>query len=522
MPRQRHIIVIGAGAGGLSSALRLLATGAKVTVMDALDAPGGKMRTVPSEAGPVDAGPTVLTMRYVFDDLFGALGERLEDHVTLDRAETLARHFWSDGTRLDLDADQDVSFANVQTAFGAVAAREFMAFSLRAKRLFETFDAPMMRSAGPSQAALTFAVMRHPKTIFAMAPHLTLNQVLRHTFSEPKLQQLFGRYATYVGGSPYQSPALLSLIWHAEHMGVWAVRGGIHQLACAMARLAQDRGASFAFGTTVERIETCPNGVRVHAGGSTVEADAVVFNGDPRALTMGKLGAQAVHAVATEATQPRSLSANVMAFAATPKGVPLSHHNVFFGEDPLHEFGPISNGRDPEDPTLYVCAQDRGGGHTPNGPERFEIIMNAPPCTDTDTRNEEKASTCQTHILTRLSEMGLTLSPMPTAAALTQPADFHRLFPGSLGSLYGRSPHGMTAGLKRPRARTAVRGLYLAGGGAHPGAGVPMATLSGQHAAEAIMQDLDLTSTFQQTATRGGISTDCLSAEHAPSLSSRS
>ncbi|MCL4144835.1 UNVERIFIED_CONTAM: hypothetical protein GTU68_040720 [Idotea baltica] len=450
------------------------------------------MRVIPSDAGSVDAGPTVLTMRWVFDDLFAVLGEKLDDHVTLTKADTIARHFWSDGTMLDLASDPAQSRLNVESAFGARAGAEFTAFSNRAARLFAAFDAPMMQTGKPSSVALATAVMRDPRLLLAMAPHQTLAQLLKSSFKNPKLRQLFGRYATYVGGSPYASPALLSLIWHAEGMGVWAVKGGMHNLAAAMANVVKAKGGAIEYGVSVTAISPNNSGITVITSQGTFKADAVVFNGDPRALNQDLLGEDVRAAVSISATDPRSLSANVMAFAATPSRVDLSHHNVFFADNSKDEFGPLAQGRDPIDPTLYVCAQDRGGNQKPTGAERFEVIMNAPPCADTAIPNQEKAKVCTTQILERLAAFGLTFSPRPTMAALTQPAEFHALFPASLGSLYGRSPHGMTAGLKRPTARTAIPYLYLAGGGAHPGAGVPMATLSGKHAAEAIIQDLDL------------------------------
>ena len=189
----------------------------------------------------------------------------------------------------------------------------------------------------------------------------------------------------------------------------------------------------------------------------------------------------------------------------------------FFNDRYRSEFDAIARGHMPGDATLYVCAQDRGGARVPDGPERFEIILNGPAGHDT---TEEDRQLCQTRVFETLASHGLRFSPEPGTTALTAPPDFNRAFPGSDGSLYGRSPHGMMATFHRPGARTRVKGLYLAGGGAHPGAGVPMACLSGQHAAEAIMRDLALTSTSPRTATRGGISTG--SATMAPARSQSS
>ncbi len=518
MPKSTpHIVIIGAGIGGLASALRLSYAGAKVTVLERHAAPGGKMRALPSAAGPVDAGPTVLTMKHVFEALFSDVGARLDDHVTLLKEPTLARHFWADGTSLDLMADPDESLANVHEVFGSKSAKQFTRFSAKARQLFEAFDAPMMRSAAPTMGAMTANVLKNPQLIPAMAPHLSLAKTLTSQFSEPKLAQLFARYATYVGGLPAASPAILGLIWHAESQGVWHVKGGMHQLALAIENLAKSFGAEFHYNTHVEWIQTNGTSVRaVHTSSGSLPAEGVLFNGDPRALNTGKLGASVEKAVTKQ--EPRSLSAYVHAFAAKPDGVDLAAHNVFFADDPDTEYGPLAQSEMQPDPTLYICAQDRFGGRPPVGTERFEIIMNASP-TETTTPDEKERQQCLTLISKRLAQFGLTFSPQPGVDTLTLPQDFAQMFPASNGSLYGRSPHGLMAAFKRPTARTKIKGLYLTGGGAHPGAGVPMATLSAQHAAEAIKTDLISTSTFRPAGTRGGMSTASRTTEPARSRS---
>jgi len=418
-PAQK-LAIIGAGIGGLAAALRLAARGLDVTVFERHATPGGKMRTVPSEAGPVDAGPTVLTMKPVFDALFAEAGARLEDHVTLLREPCLARHFWADGTRLDLMADAGESARNVAEVFGAKAAQEFDAFTARAAKLFEAFEAPMMQAATPTQLGLTQAVLQQPSVIRAMAPHLTLSQSLASQFSEPKLAQLFGRYATYVGGSPDASPAILSLIWHAEAQGVWHVKGGMHQLAVAIEALAKERGARFVYGADVGAIERGADGFEIDGA----RFDTVLFNGDPPALRQGLLGDGLRNAVPKQASEPRSLSAYVHSFAAKAQGCDLAAHNVFFSDGINAEFPSLAKGQMPQDATLYICAQDRFGGGAPQGPERFEIIMNAPPAPDTTPEIAKDITQCQTTTFTRLTQFGLTFSPQPEASALTMPQGF--------------------------------------------------------------------------------------------------
>jgi 1-hydroxycarotenoid 3,4-desaturase len=159
---RQKVVVIGAGMGGLAAAIRLAASGLSVTLIEAHGAPGGKMRSIATEAGPADAGPTVLTLRAVFDDLFALAGERLEDHLTLIPQLTLARHFWTDGTTLDLHADPDASAAAIAAFAGPKAEVEFAQFNRMTTRLYSAFDAPMMRGPAPHLPGILLNTLRTP------------------------------------------------------------------------------------------------------------------------------------------------------------------------------------------------------------------------------------------------------------------------------------------------------------------------------------------------------------------------
>jgi 1-hydroxycarotenoid 3,4-desaturase len=506
--------------GGLASAIRLASMGLAVTVIDTADAPGGKARAVTSLAGPVDTGPTVLTMRAEFDALFALGGQRLDDAISLIPQPVLARHWWKGSPTLDLFADPEATIEAIHTFAGPREAAAFVRFDAQAASLLAAFDAPVMRSVRPDLGAIARAALRNPRIWPALMPGVSLHSLLRMHFRDPRLVQLFGRYATYVGGRPRHAPGVLALIWRAEAAGVWAVKGGMHSLAAALARLAADMGVRFRYATRATRIVTQSgrvSGVSLE-GGTTLPCRVCVFNGDPAALTDGLLGDAVSTAIARAKTTPRSLSAQVWAFAAKPHGADLLHHNVFFTDDPRAEFGPIGRGQAAEKPTLYVCAQDRTPTPPP-GLERFEIILNAPANLAPHPDEEPQ---CRQRTFSRLQAFGLTFSPNPPASALTTPADLARLYPASQGAIYGRSPEGLMAAFQRPVAQTRILGLVLAGGGAHPGAGVPMAALSARHAAEAIRQDRISASRLTQTAMPGGTSTGSARTAPAPSRSSPS
>lgn len=503
------IVVIGAGMGGLACAIRLAGAGFGVTVLDAHGWPGGKMRVVDSPAGPVDAGPTVLTMPDILDDLFSAVGESRADHLTLCPLSVLARHHWQDGTQLDLFPDAARNADMIAQVFGRQAAQEFSRFNDETRALFTAFEQPIMRAARPDPVAAARAVLAHKGLLPWLLPGKRLDGMLRARFGDPRLRQLFGRYATYVGGNPLRAPAVLGLIWQAEAAGVYAVQGGMARLARELAGLLQRKGGVLRLNAPVAGIVS--DGGRVQgirlASGEQLAARAVVFNGDPAALP--HLLDLRRGLPARYKSRSRSLSARVWTFSATvqPNALgseALAYHTVFFAQDAQQEFQPLASGQTPHAPTVYVCAQDRADA-MPRGPERFQFILNAPP----EKRGVTLAKDieCQMHPCQILARFGLHLTPDPAADALTRPADFARLFPHSQGALYGRSPDSSLATFLRPTARTRLPGLYLTGGGVHPGAGVPMALLSGHHAATSLMDDLISASGSRQMAMRGGIST---------------
>lgn len=488
-----HSIVVGAGVGGLAAAVELAAAGHRVTVLETAPEVGGKMRQLPAGGHGIDAGPTVFTMRWVFDALFANADRELESELPLMKADVLARHAWRQGGVLDLFASTKRSEEAIRAFSGDADARGYREFCDRSADIYTTLREPFIASSRPGMLELVRRVgFTHLDAMWRTAPFQSLWSALASHFDDPRLRQLFARYATYVGSSPLQAPATLMLIAHVEQEGVWLVEGGMRAVAKALQRTAEVLDAKFHFETAVSKI--CVERGRAAAvetsRGERLEADNIVFNGDVSALGTGLLGEAARSAARPVPPAKRALSAITFCIYGRVSGLRLHYHNVFFAQDYPEEFKAIFGRRSiVEFPTVYVCAQDRIGEAQPHGPERLLLLINAPADGDKGAFGDDACAVYLDRALALLRECGCELQFASQDCVATDPAGFDRRFPGSGGSLYGQANHGSMASFARPGARSRLPGLYLAGGSVHPGAGVPMSAMSGRLAAAAVIED---------------------------------
>ncbi|MXP45551.1 1-hydroxycarotenoid 3,4-desaturase CrtD [Allopontixanthobacter sediminis] len=503
-------VIIGAGVGGLASAALLSARGVPVIVLEKEPAAGGKIRQLDVDESPIDAGPTVFTMGPVIDAIFESAGASTGDYLTLSPADTLARHAWDEHGHLDLFSDHEKSVEAIGDFAGAKAAAGFRSFSQEAKKIFDILDRPFLQDSKTYPPGLMWRIgLWRMGSLLAIRPYESLWKVLGEHFTDPRLRQLFGRYTTYCGSSPFKTPATLMLIAHVESQGVWKIDGGMNALAKGLEAVARKNGARFRYGAKVDEIRVTRgrvSGVRLESG-EEISTQSVICNADPSALGAGMFGREAQKAASAVRPKDRSLSAMVWLAKGKAQGFPLGHHNVFFSGDYPAEFRDIGAGCVPAGPTVYLCALDHGPDNTPDAAtsQRFQIIVNAPANGDTHTYTAEEKDQCTSKMLSRLRACGLELeTPLPHQ--LVTPNDFSKLFPATGGALYGRASHGWAASFLRPGCRTRIRGLYCAGGATHPGAGVPMAALSGKLASEAVLSDRISTRSSRRRDTAGGMS----------------
>lgn len=486
------VIVVGAGIGGLSAAIRLAAAGQPVVIFEQNSAVGGKMGEVRAKGFRWDTGPSVITMRHVFEDLFAAAGRRLKDYLTLVPVEPLTRYFYPDG--VVLDASRDLSKMAAQIA--ALDERDvegYLAYLAYAARIHRITGPVFIYDRPPTWRSFTRVPLGDALRI---DPWRKMDRAIRSFVRSPHLRQLLGRFATYVGASPYQAPATLNVIAHVELTGgVWYPQGGVYTIANCLAELATELGVEIHTNCPVQKIETtghAVDGVRL-GDGSLVRAQAVIANVDVNTVYQKLLPASDTTAKKVEKLNrlEPSCSGFLLLLGLDKQHLELAHHNIFFSGDYRREFADIfQRGMPPEEPTIYVAITSKtDAAHAPPGGENWFVLVNAPPL-GPEFDWTTQATIYRGLVLDKLAQFGFEVRPHIQVERMLTPADLARSTGAWRGALYGVSSNSPWTAFRRPHNRAGdVRGLYFVGGTTHPGGGVPMVTLSGKVAAAMVLED---------------------------------
>lgn len=469
-----RIVVIGAGFGGLAAAARLHAFGHPVVVVERSPVIGGKLGTFTREGYRFDTGPSLLTMPDVFADLFSATGDPLERTLPLQRTDPHCRYRFADGTTLDIPSERARLASAISAGLGPDAAEDWDRLQRRAERMWEVSRGPFLESSGPP--ALLPLAWRQPAQLPVIAPGRSLRWLARRLLRDVRLQTLLERYATYAGSDPRRAPAALAAVAYVEQQyGCWYVRGGLHQLAAALAdRLPAGAVRTDSPVTGIELAGGKVNGVRL--GSSLLAADAVVADVD-----VGHLYAELLpRPKLVPRAEPSSAGfVLLLGLAGRPPGLP--HHTVLFpplsGAGYAAEFDAITAGRPAAAPTVYVsCPQDPTVA-PPAGAAMF-VLVNAPRHGALDWDAPGAAAGYADTILAVMAERGLDVRDRLLFCEVRTPADLERATGAPGGAIYGTSSHGPRAAFRRAANRSPVPGLFLTGGSAHPGGGLPLVALS--------------------------------------------
>lgn len=495
------VAVVGAGMGGLAAAIRLAASGHRVTVLERASEPGGKVGRAQADGCFFDTGPTVLTMREVLDDLFGEAGTSLDDHLTLIQHDPEFRYHFDDGTSLEVGPTLESTIDRVRSTLGSKPADEFADFMDYSRSIWEAAAPNFIFSEAPSVGSMVKLGFRQMSAIRDIDPMTTMWKAITSRVESPHLQKILARYATYNGSDPRQAPATLNCIsWVELGEGSWGVEGGMFELPRALHRLATSMGVTFQFDADVTSLRRRSEGwaVETSDGPAPMEVDCVVANSEVSHLADELLGP--AESGWTPSSTPSSMSGwnAVLRVRRRPRAARPSHQ-VVFPRDYMAEFEDIfDRGIPPADPTVYVCAQEKA--HMREGWSDHEplfVMANAPPLSSDEmpesSPEADSWDDLRRRVLRRLTATGLIDDDEAAEDAVVwerTPVELARRFPGSRGGIYGASSNSKMAAFNRPANRVdALDGLYLAGGSAHPGGGVPMCLQSGKLAARALLED---------------------------------
>jgi diapolycopene oxygenase len=491
--------IIGGGLGGLASACTLAARGHKVTLFEKNAWLGGKAAVLEEGGFRFDMGPTILTMPRVLERIFAEAGRDISDYLDLRRLDPQWRCFYDDGTVLDL-RDDPAEARNAVAQLSARDAKGFDDFMAVAKRLADVSDRFFFwRSVEDLKDTMNLKANMNLSTlsdVLSLRMHRTVAGQIKKNIADPRVRQMLEHFIQYVGSSPLGAPAVLCGIAQMQlGEGVWYPMGGTRAVPVALTRLAEELGVDFRTGVDVTRIHTEDGRARaiVTAEGERMAFDRIVSNMDSVRTYRELVGGSAWDDFSKGRKREAACSGVVLYLGLRKAYDHLAHHNFVFSRDPEEEFGAIYDRGEPApDPTAYIAAPARTEpGVAPEGGEALYILVHTPYLRDRHDWSKMLPAYRRTILdkLARTAGMGDIEERIVVERTLT-PQDIHDRYKVLNGAIYGLASHGKVLGAFKPGNRSRqVQGLYLAGGSAHPGPGMPMALMSGWIAADTLHQD---------------------------------
>ncbi len=492
-----HVAVVGAGPGGLAAAMQLAAAGARVTLFEKDGVVGGRTRTLASPEGyRFDLGPTFFLYPRILREIFAACGADLDEEVDLIRLDPQYRLVFEGQPQVTLEATSDLP--RMEAAIAALAPgdvaglRRFMNDNRRKLEVFRPFlERPFLSHRG----MMTPGVM---KSLPQLRPHQQVDQDLRRYFADPRVRLAFGFQTKYLGMSPFRCPSLFTILSFLEYEhGVFHPRGGCGAVSDAMARVAERLGVEIRLDTPVERIAFAGRrATGVVAGGEEIAAEAVILNAD-FAHAVPKLVPDRLRKDWSDRKieKARYSCSTFMLYLGVEGTFPqLAHHNVLLAEEYQRNIRQIQSGELPDAPSLYVqnpCITDPS--LAPPGHSSLYVLVPVPNLRHGGDWKAE-APRYRRLALDRLKTLGLhDIEPRIRYERIVSPQSWQDEFAVGYGATFNLSHDLMQMLSFRPRNRfNDTEGLYLVGGGTHPGSGLPVIYEGARITAKLVQQELAL------------------------------
>ncbi|MDX1628021.1 MAG: 1-hydroxycarotenoid 3,4-desaturase CrtD [Fulvivirga sp.] len=473
-------VVIGAGIAGLASAIRLRKKGYKVKVFEANDFAGGKMGEINQEGYRFDTGPSLFTMPHLVDELFDLHNVNPRDYFNYKKKDIICNYFWSNGKRFTAPADTDEFIKKASENFQVSEDKVRRYLNSNQEKYDLTANIFLKKSLHKVSTYLSLTTLKSLLQVGKLHVNNTLNEVNQRYFDDPHLVQLFNRYATYNGSSPYATPGIMSMIPHLEmHFGTYYPDGGMYAIAKSLYRLAREVGVEFSFNTPVEKIICNGDNVDgVQTSKGEVHANVVVSNMDifatyHKLLPQAKKPKQALN-------QERSSSAIIFYWGINKPFRELDLHNILFSDNYQSEFEAIFKNKTlQDDPTVYInITSKEEESDAPPGCENWFVMINAPG--NFDQNWQQLIDQARQLVIKKVnSTLHTQIENHIVTECILDPIQIEIKTSSHRGSLYGTSSNSKFAAfLRHPNFSSEFKNLYFCGGSVHPGGGIPLCLLS--------------------------------------------
>ena len=471
----KQAAVIGSGIGGLAAAIRLAAANWAVTVYEKNDYVGGKLAEFRSDGYRFDMGPSLFTMPEYFEDLFRSANRRLSDYLTYRKLDKSCTYFFPDGKSFVFYNNRGELNKEIELKLG-ISAKPVFAYLKRSQKMYEGagklfIENSLHKSSTyfSKQALKSLPTLLNPNNLRA------LNTKNRKELKHSKWIQVFNRYATYNGSSPYKTPAMMAIIPHLEHnVGTFFPEGGMYAIIKAVEKLARELGVEIQTGQQVDRLIPEQGKVKkLVANNIEKSADLFISNMDI-ALVYEKL-LDLPSKFQSEIKKERSSSGLVFYWGINRDFPELSLHNILFSEDYEKEFAQIFDLKEvPFDPTIYInISSKEEPSDAPNGCENWFVMINTPAGLDL---SKEKINLVREKIIRTIdNRLDTAIEKHIVTERMLTPKDIDQRTLSFQGALYGTASNSTLSSFKRhSNFSNTFQNLYFVGGSVHPGGGIPL------------------------------------------------